>query len=270
MSAPVIRIFSDLHYRDGDSTLQRIDDLAPLLEGADHLVFNGDLLDTQVAGARPYLDEVRAFFSRLPMRVTFLGGNHDPDISDDAELLLQDNRVWVTHGDILFDNIAPWSGQRVVIEERLARMDADEPFVSGDFLADRLRRNRIACLGLPEHNDRHRRGLLARAARLARLFLPPTRPLHMLRAWTTTPAIARRLARQYRPSARVVILGHTHYPGVWRVADGPVVINTGSFSPPFGGFFVELHGDRVEVVKLAKTHGRFHRGRVVAGFSLAP
>ena len=32
-----------------------------------------------------------------------------------------------------------------------------------------------------------------------------------------------------------ILIGHTHRPGVWQRLDGAVVINTGSFSRPFGG-----------------------------------
>jgi predicted phosphodiesterase len=269
MSVPVIRIFSDLHFRDCDSRLQHLDHLSPLLAGADHLVFNGDLLDTQLARTRHHLDEVRAFFSRLPAKVTFLSGNHDPDISDQTELFLQGGRVWITHGDVLFDDIAPWSSQRATLSARLSRLTVETP-PSNDPLCDRLRRNRLACVGLPEHSDRHRRGTLVRLSKIARLFFPPTRPCEMFRAWVRTPSIARRLAGAHRPAARLVVLGHTHYPGVWRTKNGPVVVNTGSFGLPFGGFFVELRGDQVEVVRLAKTKQGFRRGRVVAGFSLAP
>ena len=67
-------------------------------------------------------------------------------------------------------------------------------------------------------------------------------------------------------AARVVVLGHTHYPGVWNApgAPGLTVINTGSFSRPFGGLFVELAGGRLQVRRIVETRGEFRPGRLVA------
>ncbi|MDF3056852.1 MAG: hypothetical protein K0R17_1067 [Rariglobus sp.] len=270
MPDPVIRIFSDLHYRDGHSGLHQLEALRPLLAGADHVVLNGDTLDTLTAAALPHLAEVRTFFEQNTPRVTFLSGNHDPRISTDGELSLHDDRIWITHGDVLFDEIAPWSSLRDEMVRRLKRLVTEVPPTGTDVVGDRLRRNRIVCDGLPEPHDHLDRSLLTRALRFARALLPPRRLLIMLRAWRTAPALARRLARAHRPRARLVLLGHTHYPGVWRDRDGPVIVNTGSFCGPFGGLFVEVCGDRVEVVRIVQKQGEFHRGRVVAGFSLAP
>src|SRR6218665_975266 len=122
MPAPVIRIFSDLHYRDGESRLQRLASLSPLLDGADQCIFNGDTLDTQAADSRPALDELRAFFSSCGPHITLLSGNHDPDISEHAELSLLDGRIWITHGDVLFADIAPWSAQRAELVTRIAHV----------------------------------------------------------------------------------------------------------------------------------------------------
>ena len=270
MSAPVIRIFSDLHYRDGESSLHRLESLVPLLAGADQVVLNGDTLDSQTTGILPHLAETRAFFAQQTHQVIFLSGNHDPDISAQAELSLHDDRVWITHGDVLFDHIAPWSSLRAEMAGRLERLAPESSPEGNDRVETRLRRNRLVCHGLPEAHDRHDRSLLTRAVRIAHVLIPPHRPLAMLRAWRTTPALARRLALAQRPRARLIVLGHTHFPGVWRDRDGPVVVNTGSFCRPFGGQFVELCGDRVQIVRIEQKHGEFHRGRIVAGFSLAP
>lgn len=270
MPAPVIRIFSDLHYRDAASSLHRLDALVPLLAGADHVILNGDTLDSQVDQARPHIDEVHAFFAQHTRRTTFLSGNHDPDISAHAELSLENDRVWITHGDVFFKGIAPWSSLHA---ELLRRLDAISREVPADMLGHietRLRLNRLACLNLPEPHDRFDRRLRTRLVRIAHNLFPPDRLLNMLRVWMTTPAVVRRLAQAQRPRARLVVLGHTHFPGVWHHRQGPSVINTGSFCRPFGARFVELTGDRVLVVHIDQKNGVFHRGRIVAGFSLAP
>lgn len=270
MSAPVIRIFSDLHYRDGESRLQRLEALAPLLDGADRVIFNGDTLDTQSPDTRPGLDEIRATFAPFGSRAVFLSGNHDPDISDTAELSLLDDRVWITHGDVLFDDIAPWSAQRPELAVRVARFSRQFPPQDLARIDTRLRIHRLACEGLASPHPRARRGNLAHLARAAHTLAHPLRPFIMLRAWQTAPALARALALAQRPAARLVVLGHTHYPGVWRHPAGPVVVNTGSFCPPFHNLYVELLGERVRVIRPELRRGEFHPGRVLADFPLAP
>jgi len=270
MSAPVIRIFSDLHFRDGESRLQHLAALAPLLDGADRIIFNGDTLDTQSPDTRSGLDEVRAYFAPFGSRATFLSGNHDPDISETAELSLLDDRVWITHGDVLFDHIAPWSAQRPELAARVARFSAKLPPPDLARIETRLRIHRLACLGLASLHPRAQRGTLAHLTRAAHTLAHPLRPLIMLRVWQTTPALARALARSQRPAARLVVLGHTHYPGVWRHPAGPAVVNTGSFCPPFHNVYVELIGERVRVIRPELRSGEFRPGRVLADFPLAP
>ncbi len=270
MSALVTRIFSDLHYRDGASRLHRLAALAPLLAGADHLVINGDTLDSQAPHAGPLLAEARDFFKNEAPRVTLLSGNHDPDISPHTELLLNEDRVWITHGDVLCENVAPWSSRRDELAKRLQSLATTVPPETLYLVETRLRLNRLACHHLPDPHDCFDRSLHTRLVRLAHALFPPNRLLSMVNTWHTTPALARALAREQRPRARLIVVGHTHFPGVWRDADGPVVVNTGSFSRPFGGLFVELCGDKVQVVRIVQKNGEFHRGRVVAGFSLAP
>jgi predicted phosphodiesterase len=95
----------------------------------------------------------------------------------------------------------------------------------------------------------------------------------MLRAWRDTPGLAADLARARRPRARVVVLGHTHNPGVWPVKSSSessriTIINTGSFTRPFGAAFVELDGERVRVTRIARHGSTLHPDRVLADFAL--
>lgn len=271
MSAPLIRIFSDLHYGDSESHIRSLDALAPLFVGVDRIVLNGDTLDTHSDPDHSTRSALRLFFARHPGRVTWLSGNHDPDIEDAiAELLLLDGRVWITHGDVLFDDIAPWSSLRGEMLRRLAALYRDLPAGELARIETRLRLNRQACLGLVETHPRTHRDGVTRILRLIHTVFPPHRLFAMLRAWRETPARARRLAREQRPRARLVVLGHTHHAGVWRERGGITVVNTGTFCTPFDPRFVELLGDRVRVVRIVRRGGEFHPGPVVAEFPLAP
>ena len=53
--------------------------------------------------------DLRAWLATFDRPTTVLTGNHDPDVSPHHTLDLADGRVFVTHGDILFDSIVPWS-----------------------------------------------------------------------------------------------------------------------------------------------------------------
>ncbi|MFH1497341.1 MAG: metallophosphoesterase [Verrucomicrobiota bacterium] len=270
MTAPRIRIFSDLHFGDPCSTLRSLEALTPLFGDADELIFNGDTLDTVVTGENRPLQTARAFFAALDRPVTLLSGNHDPDISGHAELSVRDDRVWITHGDVLFPNVAPWSHYAAQIPRRLAELATGIPPADLVLIETRLRLNRIASGEIIEPPAFFDPSPLARLRRLAHVLFPPTRPLAMLRAWRETPRLAAGLAREQRPRARVVVLGHTHHPGVWSVSGSPriTVINTGSFTRPFGAAFVDIHEERVRVTRI-KHHGATLRpGRVLADFTL--
>jgi diadenosine tetraphosphatase ApaH/serine/threonine PP2A family protein phosphatase len=91
----------------------------------------------------------------------------------------------------------------------------------------------------------------------------------MIRAWHELPGRAATFASQYRPGSRFVVVGHTHRPGVW-MRPGMVVINTGSFRPPFGCYAVDVSPEWVVVRRVRHHQGSFALGRVVASFALAP
>jgi len=270
MSEPVIRVFSDLHYGDARSRLSDLAALRPLLRGADEVVLNGDTVDTQIPGRPSGWDEVVDFFAKAGPRPTYLTGNHDPDLEAPAELALAGGRVWVTHGDVFYDGIAPWSHHAAELRRRLEGLRAGVTPEEWGRVETRLRLNRAACAALPGLLDVSRRTAAARVARLVRTVLPPTRLLEMSKSWRRTPALVGAVAGVERPAARVVVLGHTHYPGVWSAPGGRGlrVVNTGSFARPFGGAFFELSGEQMRVVRIVEAGREFRPGRVVAEWNL--
>jgi predicted phosphodiesterase len=274
MSAVRLRIFSDLHFRDPCSALQDLARLAPLLGDADQVVFNGDSIDTRVSTQARHLGELRAFAERSGREITWLSGNHDPDISPHAELLLRDERLWITHGDVFFDTIAPWSHHAAELRRRFAAASSGLAEPDRHRVETRLRLHREIVRALPEPEHLQRPHAMARLRRFAHTVFPPRRPFEMLRAWAGTPRRVAALALAQRPRARVVVLGHTHYPGVWRVPVEPgrpplVVINTGSFTRPFGGAFVDIEDDLLRVRRIRRDFdGVFHAGRTLAEMDL--
>jgi predicted phosphodiesterase len=273
VGAHLIRIVSDVHYADRGSRVHSLGQLSPLLEGASSVVLNGDTLDTRPNKHPQRTDEMRRevleFFGSSPAPVTFLTGNHDPDLSRQHALELAGGRVLVTHGDVLFDTIVPWSKDAGVIREKIAAALASLPGDKSAKLEGKLSAFRSVAATIPQLHQSER-DPLRYAIRLAGdTVWPPHRALQILKAWREAPGRAAALARSHRPRARFILIGHTHRPGVWKTASGIVVVNTGSFCRPFGAMAAEVSHDKLRVRRVDFRGGAFHPGSKVAEFSLS-
>jgi predicted phosphodiesterase len=273
VGARLIRIVSDVHFAERSSRVSALSQLLPLLEGADLFVFNGDTLDTRPGGdvqrTARLRREVLAFFGSCGTPVTFLTGNHDPDFTPDHSLDLEDGRVLVTHGDVLFDSIVPWSGEAELIRHEVLRALDALPADGSSGLEGRLGAFRSVEATISQRHQAERNPLRY-AIRLANdTVWPPRRAFSMLKAWREAPGKAAALAATHRPKARCIVIGHTHRPGVWRSPSGVAVVNTGSFSAPFGALTAEVSAGVVRVRKVESRRGRFHPGRAVDEIPLA-
>ncbi len=263
------RILSDLHLLDVASRITSPASLEPLASGVDELILNGDTCETQVGLSRSRVNALLDDLKRLAPHVTLISGNHDPDIDGPAECELAEGRVWVTHGDILFPDLTPWGRIRPVLRERVQAQRATLGETAWQDLAIRLHAYREVCIDLPHELDRTQRSLGAKLARFSRTFFPPTQVLGMFNAWRTAAPRARELAARHRPKAQIIVNGHIHFPFVSCLSGRPTVINTGSFSRPFGALLVDVTPGIVTVRRIAEKDGRFQPGRVVAEIPLA-
>lgn len=273
MVADVTRIISDLHYGDPASRVRSLDALQPLFSGADRMVFNGDSVETRrnpIADTTGKIREEFLDFARSATPgCTIVAGNHDPDLSTVHKLELLGGIVFITHGEVLFEDLVPWSGELPQIQECYRAELAALPAGARNDLDARLAAAKRACAKFELRHDPHPRRPWGRFQRSLRTFWPPQRVLAMMRAWRELPGRATSFARQYRPGVRFIIVGHTHLPGVWIPSD-IVVINTGSFCPPFGSYAVDVSAEQIVVRKVCRQDGCFALGRVVAAFALAP
>jgi predicted phosphodiesterase len=271
--AEITRVISDLHYGDRATRALRLDQLSPLLENVECLVLNGDSLDTRPgpfpAHTASCLAEVQAFFGRAKARITFLTGNHDADISAQHRLDLAGGQVFVTHGDIVFDDIVPWGRDASVIRERIGAELSALPVAERDDLDRRLAIWRRVAASIPQRHQSERHGLKYTMSYLADTLLPPDRILKILRAWRVEPPAIAELARRHRPRAKFILTGHLHRPSIWRSATGTVVVNTGTFCRPFGAYAVDVIPECVTVRRIEMRAGEFYPGRTVAEFPLA-
>jgi predicted phosphodiesterase len=252
--------------------VRSLEQLRPLLEGATSLVVNGDMLDTRPsndpAGTAAARRAVGDFVASAGMPVTFLTGNHDPDISAEHSLEFAEGRILVTHGDVLFDSIVPWSKDAPMIRARIIAALAALPGGESEQFEGRIRAFRAVAASVPQlhQSERHPLRYMVRFANDT--IWPPQRAFTILQSWRQTPERAATFAGRHRPKAGFVVIGHTHRPGVWKTRSGVVVINTGSFTRPFGPMGAEISPGRIAVHRIESRRGQFHRGADVAHYAL--
>jgi predicted phosphodiesterase len=268
-SDPTI-IISDLHLGHRASQIRDPEELMPILKEARSVIFNGDTVEMRTPVDRPVGRHMAAVIARLchsiGCRATFVNGNHDPAVSKIDHLDLMDGRILVTHGDILFLGVAPWSRQALAYRKihlrALANLGPDALMnFEKRLLAAKRTSIKLQLLERPvtEHSKAPKMTVLVQQ------FWPPHRPFMILRAWLQTPTLAARLCDLFRPNAKYVIVGHTHYPGFWK--RGPfTIINTGSYVLHFGALAVLLEGESIEIRKVIKQKKGFVLGRQVARF----
>lgn len=265
----MLRIFSDLHVRDASSRVRSLEELAPLLDGVEELWVNGDCCDSQCGMTAADLEAIRQFFRARVPRVRFLTGNHDPDISAEHHAAAAGGRVWVTHGDVFFDDIVPWSRLRPQLRRRVAAARAELPGQDFTSVDGRLAVMRRALLGLHQEWNPEDRNPVHRIRRLAGVLFPPRQPWAMLRVWHGFADIAARHLARWRPETQVLVAGHTHYPCVRR-RGGLTVVNTGAFAGPFGACCADIDGDTVRVRRVGRDGASWHAGRITAEIPLRP
>jgi len=265
-----VRIISDLHFGHPASIIERPEQLVPLFRDVKTVVFNGDSVEIRyMRGRRIGMRNsvlLREACEAAGTRPVFLNGNHDPIISDLSHVDLADGAVLVTHGDLLFHDISPWSHDAHLLgkahDRELAGLDEDA-FL--DF-EKRLYASKRAALAIELHRTRHRRDNLSAIRTIMRECWPPCRPLQIVRSWAVTPTRAEALARVFRPRARFILIGHTHFSGCWR--RGPrVIINTGSFLPICGRMAVDVQGGSLKVHPILFERGVFKAGAPMMNFS---
>lgn len=273
VSPPLTRIFSDLHLRDRTSSLHDLAQLEPLFAGADAIVLNGDTIETRPgpnpADTAALRDELETFCRRCAPPVTALTGNHDPDFTARHHLELAAGRLLVTHGDVLFESLVPWSQDASLARSLVAAELARLPAPDRHDLSARLCAFRRAAAALPQRHQAEKHGLRYLLGLARDTVWPPSRVFRVLRAWRETPARAETLLREHRPHARFLAMGHTHRLGAVRTPAGLVVLNTGSFCVPSGTGVIDVTANRIALRRVLRRSAGFRLGDTLAEFSLA-
>jgi predicted phosphodiesterase len=275
MAAEVIRIFSDLHYGDRSSRITRLAALAPLAEGADAVILNGDTLDTRPGPAPAFTAacqaEIAAFFAEWGPPVTFLTGNHDPDHGTLHCLDRAEGRIFITHGDVLYPDIVPWGRDAPLIRRKIelawqSRTQSRETAP----LAERFEVLRQVAATVPQRHQSERSGMKYYRQLAVDTMWPPWRIPRIMTAWGAFPLLADEFLRNFRPHAQVMLNGHTHRPGIWRRPSGAVLVNTGSLCRPFGALAADLSAEMLRIRAIEQTGQEFRVGGTVAELHLTP
>src|SRR5471032_1537363 len=160
-----IRILSDLHFGHPASIVERPEQLVPLFRYAKTVIFNGDTVELRyLRGRRIGMRNsalMREACEAAGARPVFINGNHDPMLSDLSHVDLADGAVLVTHGDLLFHDISPWSHDADIIGQAHTRELADLGEDSFLDFEKRLKASKRAALAIELHRPRMRRDSLS-------------------------------------------------------------------------------------------------------------
>lgn len=273
MPAQLTRIISDIHFGDPASYVKNLTQIQPLLGGVDHLILNGDTLDTRPGGDPQLTRSIRTaitnFFNRRVPRVTYITGNHDPDFSSQHHLDLANGQIFIIHGDVFFEELVPWSQDAPLIRLRLAEELRHLPSALHHHLDHRIALCRRVAGSIPQRHQSEKNVYNYAARYLSDTIWPPTRAVRILSAWRANPKLAGAFAQTHRPHAKFIISGHTHRPGVWPSRIGATVINTGSFALALGSIAADLSPSRLTIRAVKRRAGEFHPGAPIAEFPLA-
>jgi predicted phosphodiesterase len=268
-----ILILSDLHLGHRASLIKHPDQLAPMLHGPGTVIFNGDTSEMRNPEDRLVGRKVAADLARVchqaGRKAVFVNGNHDPTVSASNHLDLADGAVLVTHGDILFLGVAPWSREAGhYLKKHRQILDRLGPDGYTDF-EKRLLASKRTSIELQMLEEPLTRGRTPGFHLFVRNCWPPWRPLMIIKAWSEVPGRAAQLAKVFRPQAKFIVVGHTHFPGAWQIAPR-VIINTGSFLPYFGARAAIIESRWIEFRRIDLHQRQFVLGKLLRRFPVEP
>ena len=268
----MIRVLSDLHWGHKASLIKSSESLEGLVCEADKVIFNGDTLEqkfedspSHIKKPLPSLAQFRALLEEWDVEPIFLTGNHDPRISNAHYCELNGGEILVTHGDAIFQSVAPWSSTKKILENAVKRGLASRSKTQSFY----------SYLQVFKDASLEERALLKDYDPTVwgeiRIFLrqawPPTRTLKILKCWQEAPEKAIELVNQFHKTPRFIVIGHTHKPDITRIGS-TTVINTGSFLPWPGAIALDLDSDGLTARKIIARSGRFSTDDIISHFEV--
>ncbi|MBK1884213.1 hypothetical protein JIN85_17470 [Luteolibacter pohnpeiensis] len=261
MKEPILMI-SDLHLAHRVSRITDVAALRPLLEGAGTVIFNGDtwqeLATSLEKESAAMLQELKELCADLGCEPIFLSGNHDPGWEGKGWVELAGGKIIVTHGDAILYGGSPWKREVLTgggaVEQAWAKYPGawENPEI-------RIKVAREIASKLPSVKHPGGRHLFQRAWDAV---VPPQRGLEMVMAWLSQGVEGGKFCDRYFPEAEILIIGHFHWQGCWRVGHR-IVINTGSFLPPSRAHWVEWKDGLLSRGVIAEPKGAYRKGTIL-------
>jgi UDP-2,3-diacylglucosamine pyrophosphatase LpxH len=245
-------ILSDLHLEHGGTKAPALlDDLARLGSTFDQVVFNGDTYDylRTPEDAERLKDDVRRMrekFSARKSAPVFLTGNHDPVISNEHWLYLEEPQLLITHGDLSAEMATPWSEEGPTVAPNYYKdVKENGPHDFGQRV-QRLREIQIEFWKTWERDKPQSAGYY-----LLKQFFNPLKPFMILYYMSIAPGQVARWSKSFPKPVRTIAFGHSHRAGHW-VRESCQVYNTGSYMPGSYPVAVIVEGTRLEHVPVKR------------------
>ncbi|MED5323103.1 MAG: hypothetical protein VYA02_07555 [Planctomycetota bacterium] len=248
-------ILSDLHLGRTTRAAVSPESIAALCEPFDRVVLNGDVYEAH----HPALKERGAEAWRtLKDKLMAAGcefipiaGNHDAKAFDRRDLFLEEGLVWVTHGDVLDERIAPWSLSSKRMAQAWEKAASQMPIHRRVSREGQLEIARLAGFAEWDLGPKDRVPP-AGGTSLRKAMRDPGRLISVLRYWKECPDRALRFANTTGVQAPILVLGHSHNAGRWR-RENRTILNTGAFGFPGSPYAVVLDDRGVALQAVERT-----------------
>jgi len=225
-----------------------------LIAEFDRVVINGDVAELGHEkfrkAAKREVRRLRDICATRAIRLDFIAGNHDPNVSEIRSMTLADGAVYLTHGDAFHPAVAPWSpysaSMRRSFEEALGRMP-------GHLAEDAAR---FAAAREAAVEEWQVMGPRAHLSTVPSMLVRPHRMLAVLHYWWRVPQLAARWAECFAPEAGTIVVGHSHRAFVGSIG-GRRIVDTGSFTFPGVPHGVVLEGGELRVHRILRDGPRY-------------
>ena len=241
-----IRMTSDWHLGHPGSRIGAISQVEHLLEGINTLVMVGDGREELVKTWRQQADqlwsELQQQCERKGIMFVVLTGNHDPNASGEGWMRLQEGRILVTHGDMIYETSSPWSKELFAKREEVAKLLEVK---TCECLEDRWRCAREVGLLLRPHEKMNPDFL----SYLKQALWPPERLVEVGKVWAGFAKEGERFLEEFSPESDTLVCGHFHRPGKYQ-AGAKTVWNTGSAMKMSRGLTIDFDGEALSAERL--------------------
>lgn len=265
----MIRVLSDLHWGHKASLIKESDSLQSLVSEADTVIFNGDTLEqiyedspSHIGRPLPSIRDLQQKIDSWNTKAVFITGNHDPDISNAHYCELNDGQILITHGDAIFDSIAPWSQHSDILKQSVAngvqQLSKDNQPSFYHYLQIFKNASKEQHALVKDYDPT----MWGKFQIFLRQAWPPTRILKVLDSWKKAPSNAVELVERFGFSPEFLIIGHTHKPDI-STCGTTTVLNSGSFLPWPGATSIDISESGIEVKEIIRNGSQFIAGKTV-------